>query len=261
MCQPRAVRLAATLAGCLAFSAACRSASRIVIDDGLRAGSDVMRARMTVQAPGRIWNFKFGEYAIVKSHLGPEKTTTRGSGSLEESLTTLSFWFILKGAGPEAVKVEAFQRIGSLDIVDVKVSPDSSVSAEGITGVHNNLVATLAFEGDEGPSWKLVLNAVTHGGGAGERTPVSCMTDGTRRIVLRPVSNDVPGAKRHAIPARGYEFAENGIPLGAVQYYGGGMFGINMNYIHLRRDLDPRTRLLLAAAMTLVLQAKSGTSD
>lgn len=257
----RAGKLVPVLAACLVLTAACRSASRILVADSLRAGTDIMRARMTFQAPGRIWNFKFGEYVVVKSKLSPEATTTVGDGTLENSLTTSSFWFILKGAGPETVKVEAFQRIGALNIEDIDVSARLSVGAEGIRGAHDHLVATLNVEGEEGPPWKLYLNAVVAGGGTGERTSLSYMTDGTREIVLRPVTNDVPGGKRHAIPARGYEFAEKGTPLGAVQYYGGGMFGINQHYIHLRRDLDSRTKLLLAAAMTAVMQAKSGTSD
>lgn len=254
-------RLIPVLAVCLAFLTACRSASRIILADGLRVGTDVMRARMTFQAPGRIWNFKFGEYTIVKSRISAAATTTTGDGTLENSLATSSFWFVLKGAGPETVHVEAFQRIGSLNVEGVDIAPDSSVGVEGVTGVHSHLVATLAFEGEEAPLWKLYLNSVKTGGGIGEKTSVSYMTDGTREIVLAPVTNDVPGAKGHSIPTRGYEFAEQGTPLGAVQYYGGGIFGLNQNYIHLRRDLDRRTKLLLAAAMTAVMQAKSGTGD
>jgi len=261
MRRTHAAKIISIFTACLAFASACRSASRIIIADDLRAGTDVMRARMTFQAPGRIWNFKFGEYAVVESKISPEATTTTGDGALENSLTTMSFWFILKGAGPGTVRVKAFQSIGSLNVGDVELSQGRSVRAEGITGVHNRLVATLTADGEEGPPWKLYLNAVTSGGGTGERTSVSYMTDGTREIVLTPVTNDAPGAKRHAIPARGYEFAENGTPLGAVQYYGGGVFGLNQSFIHLRRSLDPRTKLLLAAAMTAVMQAKSGSGD
>lgn len=261
MKRTRAGGIISILAAGLALLPACRSASRIILADGLRAGTDVVRARMTFQAPGRTWNFKFGEYAIVKSRMSAAATTTTGDGTLEGSLTTSSFWFVLKGAGPETVRVEASQRTGSLNVEDVEIAPGSSVGVEGVTGVHSHLVATLAFEGEEAPPWKLYLNSVKTGGGIGEKTSVSYMTDGMREIVLTPVTNDVPGAKGHSIPARGYEFAEKGTPLGAVQYYGGGIFGLNQNYVHLRRDLDRRTKLLLAAAMTAVMQAKSGTGD
>lgn len=257
----RAGGIISILAVWVTFFSACRSASRIILADGLRVGTDVMRARMTFQAPGRIWNFKFGEYAIVKSKMSAAATKTMGDGTLEGSLTTLSFWFVLKGAGSETVRVEASQRIGSLNVEDVDIAPDTSVGVEGIMGVHSHLVATLAFEGEEAPPWRLYLNSVKTGGGIGEKTSVSYMTDGTREIVLTPVTSDVPGGKGHALPARGYAFAEKGTPLAAVQYYGGGIFGLNQNYVHLRRDLDRRMKLLLAAAMTAVMQAKSGTGD
>jgi hypothetical protein len=259
MIPSRAAKLVPVLAGWLALSAACASASRIIIDDSLRADADVLRVKMGVQMPLRTWQFKFGEYAIIQSKMSPAKTTTTGGGSLEQSLTVLDFWFLLKGAGSETARVEAFLRSGATNIDDIAITSDVAVGAEGITGVHDNLVATLSIEGEEAPPWKLFLNAVRTGGGTGERTIASYMTDGTREITLTPVTNDAPGAKRHAIPARGYEFAENGNVLGALQYYGGGVFGLNMNYIHLRRDLDPRTKLLLAAAMTAVLQVKTGS--
>jgi hypothetical protein len=54
----------------------------------------------------------------------------------------------------------------------------------------------------------------------------------------------------------GYEFIENGQSLCALQYYGGGAFGMNKNIIWIRRNLEARMKLILAAAMTAVLQIK-----
>jgi len=143
MIPSRAAKLVPVLAGWLALSAACASASRIIIDDSLRADADVLRVKMGVQMPLRTWQFKFGEYAIIQSKMSPAKTTTTGGGSLEQSLTVLDFWFLLKGAGSETARVEAFLRSGATNVDDIAITSDVAVGAEGITGVHDNLVATL----------------------------------------------------------------------------------------------------------------------
>lgn len=58
------------------------------------------------------------------------------------------------------------------------------------------------------------------------------------------------------MPATGYELVEGTQAIGAVQYYGGGAFGLNQNIIWIHQGLDPEMQLMLAAAMTTVLQTK-----
>lgn len=58
------------------------------------------------------------------------------------------------------------------------------------------------------------------------------------------------------LPARGYEFWETEQSLGAVQYYAGGALGLNKNVVYLRRDIDPQMKLLLASAMTAIMEYK-----
>lgn len=41
-----------------------------------------------------------------------------------------------------------------------------------------------------------------------------------------------------------------------VQYYAGGALGLNKNVVYLRRDIDPQMKLLLASAMTAIMQYK-----
>jgi len=57
------------------------------------------------------------------------------------------------------------------------------------------------------------------------------------------------------MPALGYEFIESGQSLGAVQYFGGSFDFTQVVWMH--SGLDARTKLILAAAMTAVLQARS----
>ena len=88
-------------------------------------------------------------------------------------------------------------------------------------------------------------------------TPVAVLTDGAREIVISAVTSHGPGSEPTGMPARGYEFTDAGRAVAALQYHGGGLFGLNKSVVYLRKALDSRDRLLLAAAMTAILQANA----
>jgi len=81
------------------------------------------------------------------------------------------------------------------------------------------------------------------------------LTNRERRIVISPARSKTHGRFGVLGSAAGYEFIENGQSLCALQYFGG-TFG-NTTLVWMLRSLDTRTRLMLAAAMTAVLQMKS----
>ena len=57
-------------------------------------------------------------------------------------------------------------------------------------------------------------------------------------------------------PAMGFEFIEDGHSHCAVEYFSSGISGMYKNTVWMDRDADPRMRLVLAAAMTAVLELK-----
>ena len=75
--------------------------------------------------------------------------------------------------------------------------------------------------------------------------------------VLRKLTGDKNTGKDRVMSALGYEFIENGQSLGALQYFGGGMLGVNKKVMWMHKALDAKIKLLLAAAMTAVMQLKS----
>ena len=52
----------------------------------------------------------------------------------------------------------------------------------------------------------------------------------------------------------GYEFTENGKTICAMQYYGGGAFGLNKNIFWIDSTLNQSMKLIVAAAMTSILE-------
>src|SRR5207249_2855285 len=97
------------------------------------------------------------------------------------------------------------------------------------------------------------------------------LTNGTRTIVLTPVRSkskpDNSGHKSFLLrllsqswpPAMGYEFIENGKSLCALHAYGGGPNG-GSPIVWMDRGLEARSKLMLAAAMTTVLQLESSST-
>ena len=58
-------------------------------------------------------------------------------------------------------------------------------------------------------------------------------------------------------PALGYEFIENEQALGALQYFGGGALGTNKNVAWLLNSLNADMQLILASAITALIQLKN----
>jgi hypothetical protein len=246
--------------GWLGLLPALASAQKaIIIDDDLSANADVLKVKMGVMAPGKMWKFKFGEYAIISSKMGATITST-SSGFLspvEKSRTKQKFSFILKGAGPETVSVKAAQNIESEALRELKIARGVSMDVQDISGTSDNFVAEIAVDGGPDNPWTLLLEVASSWEVLKEKTLSSLLTDGKREILITPVTSNEPGAKSSKMSARGYEFSEAGRALGALQYWGGGLFGANKNIVHMRRDLDSQTKLLLAAAMTAIMQVKT----
>jgi hypothetical protein len=99
------------------------------------------------------------------------------------------------------------------------------------------------------------MNVVVNGSNATENYE-AFLTDGSRKIFIFPVSSNKNGGDKRSQPALGYEFTENGQSLCALQYYGGGMLGMNKNVVWIRKDGDEKMKLILAAAATAILQIK-----
>jgi len=128
---------------------------------------------------------------------------------------------------------------------------------DSISSGKDSLVADIELGGEPAATWKLQLNVQRNVAGASERAKASWLTDGTREIAIANVKSAAVDGEDEAVPARGYEFREGDRAIAALQYYGGGYPGSKKHLVvYLRGDLDARTKLLLATAMTAILQSK-----
>jgi len=263
------------IVGLIAASVLPAADHTLLIDEDLRANANVLKVRMDVD-DDEIWPFLIGEFEVTEKKGGrSERVTGPLFGSVAHLRAKQKFSLTVQGKGPLTARVKAARNVRR-DVygdpfITVVLPNDVGVDVylddeEPKAGVQDNLVAFISFDDEPATSWMLLLQVVRAKTGVREWSHTSLLTDGTRDIVVTAVTTGTTGVES-ILDARGYQFSEEGRALGAVQYYwgrlnqGGGLPGLFSNAVHLRKDLDPRTRLLLVAAMATILDVKMNVSS
>ena len=226
----------------------------IIISENLATNSVPLKVKMGTQWMGKMWKWKFGEYAVVDSKMGWTKTTSESNllNTKTESKTTNKFAFTLGNKSGDLANVNA-----ATDI-EVKVLQETELFSFLIIGENeillnsDNFTAIININQDTTETWSLFMNVTT--GSTVEDSGYALLTNGTRKIFINSVSSIRNEYDTQMLPALGFEFLENEEPLCAVQYFGGGAFGMKKNIVWIHDKLDSRMKLILAAAMTSLLQ-------
>lgn len=226
----------------------------IVINDSLASNADTLLVKHGAQGMGKIAKWRIGDYEVVASHMGPTTIRTRGNKTEAESSSTGKFSFVLTNRTPDSASVNAAHSS------TVHSLHDKGRDRGWTFGIHDEVVldsangtASITLTGDTTDTWALRVGVTM--GDSTAREYEGVLTNGDRRIVISPASSRTHGRWGVLGSAAGFEFTENGQSLCALQYFGG-TFG-NTTLVWMLRSLDARTKLLLAAAMTAVLQMKS----
>ena len=227
----------------------------IVIEKDLADNAQKMKVKMGTQWAGKIFKFKFGDYAVTDSRNG-WTTTTGGTnfwGTRASSETKNDFSFELTDKSiSEKVVVNASTSITSEEIRSFELFEFIAIGSDELVKSAYNFVAFLTSTLVEDDTWVLI-KSIEDGSQANYEFR-AFLTNQERTIYIERTTSNKNGEDSRSIPAKGYEFLENGNSVCAVQYYGGGMLGMNKNIIWMRSDLDPQDKLILAGAMTALLQ-------
>lgn len=259
MSMIRTTSLVALLLAWMARSPAAAAEDRgIIIDEELAAHAVVHPVTVAAEKTFKVADFRFGEYSVVSSKLGVAGGHSGGwISQFEHVESEQKFSFVMKGSGPEVASVTAVQSFESGPLKRHEVLPGMSVGVDPLSGAKDKLIATIRLDGESAATWQLQLNVRRNVAGASENARRSWLTDGTREIEIRNVSSNSSNGGAQATPARGYQFLEGDRAIAALQFYGGG-YPTSQQHLtaYLREDLDPQTQLLLATAMTAILQSK-----
>jgi len=226
----------------------------IVISDSLAANADTLTVKRGGHWFGRIPKWRFGDYAVASSKLSPTTTRTKGNlfGTRTESRSSGKFSFVLSNGAGDSASVQA-EHNTTIHSLQNKSENGWAIPGDEVWLDSEDGTAHITINGDTTDTWALVLGVrVAH---RRELHSEATLTNGARKIVLADVSSDRLGRFDLRGVAGGYEFIEDGRSLGALQYFGGTLGATNIVWI--LRSADARTKLLLAAAMTAVLQMMS----
>ena len=233
----------------------------IVLSNDLAANTELLKVKMGTQWMGKIWKIKFGEYSVGASKNG-WITQSRNANFLNtktSSSSTQKFSFELNSGSSDKAWVNAAINIDFKAYQSVEIVPFVSLGENKILVDSENFSAMITINQDTTDTWLLLLNKSS--GDQISDKHMAYLSNGDRTIHLVPVTSNKNGEDKRSIPAKGYEFIEPGKTLGAVQFYGGGMMGQNKNKVWINKLLDDRMKLILSAAITAVLQYKTGHLD
>lgn len=247
----------------LLFTAFAQAQSKeLIISKELAENSEMLKVKMGTQWMGKIWKFKFGDYSVVDSKLGWRKVKTKSNllNTKSEVNSDQKFSFVLTNKTNDSALVNAVDNISVEQLQSFEIFPNFYLGSDELLKDSRKFSAFISTTNNE-EIWVLVMKNTQGSEVAYENE--AFLTNGERLIAIIPVSSIKDTKKRSELsmiqnpPAMGFEFIENDQSLCAMQYYGGGVFGLNKNIIWLKSDLDSRMKLIYAAAMTAILQVKS----
>jgi hypothetical protein len=257
------------LVGALAVSPASAAQESIVISDSLAAHADELKVTMGSQGFGQISKWHVGDYAVVSSKLSATQVHT-STDLLKTRLTrhsTTTFKFVMSNATNQSASVTAARHAMDHASQETKVTKSLSLGSNELLEESDSCTATIVVSGDTTETWTLLKSSTT----APELSYQAILTNGERTIVLNPVRSAARDDKAHhksflshftsqiVPPAMGYEFMEADQSLCALQTFGG-ISKENGRRVWMRRDLAASLKLVLAAAMTTVLQVETSAT-
>lgn len=230
---------------------------KLIISEDLANNADELKVKMGTAWFGKIWKFKFGDYEVGKSKMG--WTTTNQKSNLlntkTESNTENKFSFVLNDKSSDEAIVNAMLKVEFQELRSFELFPNFFVGNDEVISDSQFFSSLISTTSNMDETWILIMDE-TYGSDSGYKYE-AFLRNGDRTISIIPTSSNKNGGDSRIFSALGYEFIENDRSLCAMQYFGGGALGYNKNIVWLRSDLDERMKLILAAAMTSILQFKS----
>jgi len=267
----KALRFALSIVGLLAALPAAAAPKHILISDSLLANADPWEVKRGGHFMG-INKWRFGDYAVVASKMGWTTGGTHSNffGTRTESRSGNKFSFVLSSGTTDSAFVTAQHQLIARSHPGLKVAEGVHVGGDAQTVATDHFVASIIIARDTLDTWELFIASTEVSEHGHDRDDLanhtSVLIHEDRTIALVPVfskklSEKMSFTSQLALqfrpPAMGFEFIEDERSLCAVEYFSSSISGMFKNTVWIDRTLDPRMQLVLAAAMTAVLELES----
>ena len=248
-------RAALFLVGLVAATPVSAAQRTIVISDSLIGNAERLSVKKGAQWMGQIAKWRFGDYAVVSGKPGWTHTRTTGNFFQTKSETRShdTFTFVLTNAATDSAMVNAARNVDVQELHKLDLGHGWSLGSDEVVLESENFTAFITINRDTTETWTLYIGDAS--GRDSEGKHEAFLTNGERRILLSLASSNKNVYDMSGLPALGYEFVENGQSLCALQYFGG-LFDFRQ-IVWMHSNLDARTKLILAAPMTAVLQLRT----
>ena len=225
----------------------------VIISDELSATAEMWKVKLGTQAFGKIKNFQFGDYTIVKSKMGWTVTDQNSNliNTKTESSSENKFSFVLDNKTSDSAIVNAIRNMEVKEIQSIELFPHFYFGEDELVSSSTYFLSFITRSNNRDETW-ILSKEETYGSEVEDKFEAS-LRNGDRIIHIIPASSNKYGEEPQMLPARGYEFVENKKSLCAMQYLASGAFGTNKSIVWLKSDLDPEMKLILAAAMTSLM--------
>ena len=263
--QRMSLRAVWFLAGLLVAFPARAAEESIAISDSLAAHADQWIVKEGGQGFGQINKWRIGDHAVISSKLHTTNVTSKTNllKTKMERHSTTEFEFIMCNPTADSVSVTAVRRAMDESTYEFKLGKSVGLGSNALLHASDSCMATLVVHGDSSRTWTLLKASIS----APALDWAAFLSDGTRTVLLSPVRANPKADHSHQglfsrlasqmiPPAMGYEFLEDGHSICALQTLGG-MSTKNARRVWMHRELDPRMKLVLAAAMATILQIES----
>ncbi len=251
------VWVAVLLVACMANPLAAQK--KISVNKAFQAASEEWPVKTKFQGFGKITGYFFGPYGVVTSKRKGQTTTGKSNfmGTKSQSVSELEFSFTLRNGRADTARVYAnyYGKEAASHSFELLTLGDVTISSgeDAITNDEKVFLVSINTTASDTGRWAMQVERNLEADGI-YRT-YGMLHRGNRQIDIRQIGSFEPnGGLGLKIPALGYEFVENNRMLGVVQYMGGGMAGQNKKFVWLRKDADPSINLVLAAAMTALME-------
>ena len=234
---------------------------------------------------GKLHEFQFGDYSIVSGEIGARtgKTTRTHLALQKKRRVVTDFSFVMTGTGSSTASVTATQTAEVIWHTLIEFLPGLYVGPAGggveyssdskeeeaercwesdedcwddddgqkrvKSSIDEQLVAKIDVTGAAPASWRLSLDANRSGGFVDIEVRSGSLTDGNRMIAIAP---STVVERSDGRPMWAYRFEEGGTTL-AVLEFGDGVQSV----VWVREELPEDSELMLAAAMTAILQGQA----
>ena len=231
------------------FILANLNAQNIKIHDSLAANADLMKVKLQGQGFGKMMKMKFGDYAMESSKQSANVTTTKKKlfDSYTETKSKQKFSFVLSGKNDTAYAYGA-KNIETNELRSFNLLPGIEWGTDALLEYSDVNCTFININQDSTDTWTLLIR---NSGKQGSSEAGAILTNGKQGLIICPVTSGADD--KRSIPAQGFEFMQDSIPVAAVQYYGGGVLGLNKNIVWIDRNASEKIKIILAASATVLI--------